>query len=101
MLLRFANDCFTDNFITTIGVDFKVRTIQFDGNVIKLHIWDTAGQERFRTISSAYYRGASGVFIVYDITNTVSTLDFKLSIYINWRMYLLFRLLLCITSKIT
>eukprot|EP00386_Alphamonas_edax_P009693 GDKI01031778.1.p1 GENE.GDKI01031778.1~~GDKI01031778.1.p1 ORF type:complete len:209 (-),score=67.19 GDKI01031778.1:30-656(-) len=68
LLLRFADDQFTDSYITTIGVDFRFRTINVDGHVIKLQIWDTAGQERFRTITPAYYRSAMGVILVYDIT---------------------------------
>uniref|UniRef100_A0A9L0JGS8 small monomeric GTPase n=1 Tax=Equus asinus TaxID=9793 RepID=A0A9L0JGS8_EQUAS len=56
----------------TIGIDFKIRTIELDGKRIKLQIWDTAGQERFRTITTAYYRGAMGIMLVYDITNEKS-----------------------------
>lgn len=51
LLLRFADDVFNDNFMPTIGVDFKIRTIDVDQKTIKLQIWDTAGQERFRTIT--------------------------------------------------
>merc|ERR1711988_817944 len=68
MLLRFADDACTDSYISTIGVDFKIRTVEIDGKVIKLQIWDTAGQERFRTITSSYYRGAHGIIVVYDVT---------------------------------
>ena len=57
LLLRFADDTYTESYISTIGVDFKIRTIELDGKTIKLQIWDTAGQERFRTITSSYYRG--------------------------------------------
>ena len=52
LLLRFSDDSFTPSFITTIGIDFKIRTIELDGKRIKLQIWDTAGQERFRTITT-------------------------------------------------
>ncbi|KAM9861056.1 ras-related protein Rab-8B isoform 2-T2 [Aulostomus maculatus] len=55
-----------------VGIDFKIRTIELDGKKIKLQIWDTAGQERFRTITTAYYRGAMGIMLVYDITNEKS-----------------------------
>ncbi|KAJ3254504.1 GTP-binding protein [Boothiomyces macroporosus] len=61
LLLRFSDDSFTPSFITTIGIDFKIRTIDLDGKRIKLQIWDTAGQERFRTITTAYYRGAMDI----------------------------------------
>merc|ERR1712220_9033 len=72
LLLRFADDTYTESHISTIGVDFKIRTIQLDGKTIKLQIWDTAGQERFRTITSSYYRGAHGIIVVYDTTDAQS-----------------------------
>jgi Ras-related protein Rab-8A len=62
-----------------IGIDFKIRTIELDGKKIKLQIWDTAGQERFRTITTAYYRGAMGIMLVYDVTNDKSFDNIK-----NW-----------------
>ncbi|KAJ0897623.1 putative small GTP-binding protein [Helianthus annuus] len=72
LLLRFADDSYLDSYISTIGVDFKIRTVDQDGKTIKLQIWDTAGQERFRTITSSYYRGAHGIIIVYDVTDLES-----------------------------
>ncbi|KAK3886302.1 hypothetical protein Pcinc_009545 [Petrolisthes cinctipes] len=72
LLLRFADDTYTESYISTIGVDFKIRTIELDGKTIKLQIWDTAGQERFRTITSSYYRGAHGIIVVYDTTDQES-----------------------------
>jgi len=72
LLLRFSDDSFTPSFITTIGIDFKIRTIELEGKRIKLQIWDTAGQERFRTITTAYYRGAMGILLVYDVTDEKS-----------------------------
>ncbi|EGT34721.1 CBN-RAB-35 protein [Caenorhabditis brenneri] len=69
LLLRFADNTFSENYITTIGVDFKIRTMDINGQRVKLQIWDTAGQERFRTITSTYYRGTHGVVVVYDVTN--------------------------------
>lgn len=72
LLFRFSEDNFNQTFIATIGIDFKIRTIDIDGKKIKLQIWDTAGQERFRTITTAYYRGAMGIMLVYDVTNEKS-----------------------------
>lgn len=72
LLLRFADDTYTESYISTIGVDFKIRTIEQDGKTVKLQIWDTAGQERFRTITSSYYRGAHGICVVFDVTDQES-----------------------------
>lgn len=72
LLLRFADDSYLESYISTIGVDFKIRTVEQDGKMIKLQIWDTAGQERFRTITSSYYRGAHGIIVVYDVTDQES-----------------------------
>ena len=58
--------------MTTIGVDFKIKTLDLEGKSVKLQIWDTAGQERFRNIVSSYYRGAHGIMMVYDITDQES-----------------------------
>jgi len=72
LLLRFADDNFTSSHICTIGVDFRFRRLTVGNKTVKMQIWDTAGQERFRTMSSAYYRGAHGIVIVYDVTNQKS-----------------------------
>ncbi|GBB90386.1 hypothetical protein RclHR1_17310002 [Rhizophagus clarus] len=71
LLLRFTEDTFLpqDEVAATIGVDFKVQDMRFEGKKYKLTIWDTAGQERFRTLTSSYYRGAQGVILVYDVSN--------------------------------
>ena len=69
LLLRFAEGKFNESFLTTIGIDFKVRHIVIDDAKVKLQIWDTAGQEKFRTITKAYYRGANGILLVFDLTS--------------------------------
>lgn len=75
ILLQFVDEQFIESHISTIGVDFKIKTITLNNNVIKLQVWDTAGQERFRTITSSYYRGANGIIVAYDITNKKSFHD--------------------------
>mmetsp|Transcript_7641 Transcript_7641/g.15209 ORF Transcript_7641/g.15209 Transcript_7641/m.15209 type:complete len:202 (+) Transcript_7641:492-1097(+) len=69
LLLRYANDSFSPTFITTIGIDFKIKNVEIDQKRVKLQIWDTAGQERFRTITTSYFRGAQGILLVYDVTD--------------------------------
>lgn len=68
MLSRFTRNEFNLESKSTIGVEFATRSIQVDGKTIKAQIWDTAGQERYRAITSAYYRGAVGALLVYDIS---------------------------------
>jgi len=68
LLLRFATSEFREAVNSTVGVDLKVKLVNFRGKRLKLTIWDTAGQERFRTLTSAYYRGAHGIILVYDIS---------------------------------
>mmetsp|Transcript_42709 Transcript_42709/g.58062 ORF Transcript_42709/g.58062 Transcript_42709/m.58062 type:complete len:203 (+) Transcript_42709:29-637(+) len=70
MLVRYTEDDFKESVLPTIGIDFKVKTVQIEGKRVKLQIWDTAGQERFRTITQAYYRGAMGILLIYDVTNS-------------------------------
>ncbi|CAD8083743.1 unnamed protein product [Paramecium sonneborni] len=72
LLLRFTKNQFNPDSKTTIGVEFATRSISISGKIIKAQIWDTAGQERYRAITSAYYRGAIGAVLVYDITNKQS-----------------------------
>lgn len=77
LLLRFCQDEFTPSFISTIGIDFKIRTVDLDGKVAKFQVWDTAGQERFKTITTAYYRSAMGFLLVYDVTDEKSFHDIR------------------------
>ncbi|XP_051143376.1 ras-related protein RABA2b-like [Andrographis paniculata] len=68
ILSRFTRNEFLLESKSTIGVEFATRTLQVEGKTVKAQIWDTAGQERYRAITSAYYRGAVGAMVVYDIT---------------------------------
>ena len=75
IVIRYADDEFSDVFLATIGVDFRFKSFLLDGENVKLQIWDTAGQEKFRTITSSYYRGAHALMIVFDITDEQSYKD--------------------------
>eukprot|EP01084_Bolivina_argentea_P002136 3937_1 len=79
LLLRGCDDSFTTSVISTVGIDFKIKTIEVEDKIAKLQVWDTAGQERFRTIQTSYYRGAMGILLVYDITDEQSFLNIR-----NW-----------------
>ncbi|MBN3280512.1 RAB10 protein, partial [Polyodon spathula] len=72
VLQRYIDNSFHHSYVSTIGIDFKVKTLHLNDKFIKLQIWDTAGQERFHTISTRYFRGAHGLLIIYDITNSLS-----------------------------
>ena len=69
LLTRFADDQFSESYVTTIGVDFRFKTMIVCDKITKVQVWDTAGQERYRSITNAYYRGAEAIMIVFDVTN--------------------------------
>ncbi|XP_005916945.1 ras-related protein Rab-15 isoform X1 [Haplochromis burtoni] len=72
MLRRFTESDFDTTHISTIGIDFKMKTLEVDGTKVRVQIWDTAGQERYQTITKQYYRRAQGVIFVYDVTDKLS-----------------------------
>lgn len=69
LINMYCDGNFTDSYISTIGVDFKLKNIDITNKKYRLKVWDTAGQERFRTITSIYYRGANIVMLMFDLTN--------------------------------
>lgn len=77
LITRFVDDKFKDDLLATIGVDFRFRTLSVSNRRVKLQIWDTAGQESFRTIISAYYKGADAIIIVYDLTEPTTFKDIR------------------------
>ena len=72
MLLRVADDTHTESYFSTIGVDFRTRTLEFGGETVKLQIWDFDGRERTHAMASSHYRGAHGIIVVYDVTDRES-----------------------------
>ena len=77
-LKRYLDDTCQDVYLSTIGFDFKFKTVTLsNGNQIKLQIWDTVGEERYRTIAKSYYKGAHGIVLIYDITNKNSFKNIK------------------------
>ena len=68
ILSRYINNKFSKESKTNVGLELSSKTFKIDNKIIKINIWDTAGQERFTSITSAYYKGAKGALIVYDIT---------------------------------
>ena len=75
LMLRFTENVFSEAFLPTIGIDFRIRVENVGNTMTKFQIWDTAGQERFRTITKSYYKGSHGIIIVYDVTNSASFLN--------------------------
>ena len=72
ILLRYVNNTFSEEFKTTVGVEFGAKNIEVNNNIYRIQIWDTAGQENFRSIARAYYKNSVCACIVYDITNRAS-----------------------------
>jgi Ras-related protein Rab-8A len=80
LLLQYTNKIFNENHLQTIGLDYRLKTIELkDQKKIKLQIWDTAGQERFRTITKNYYKSAHGVVLMYDVSDARTFSNIK-----NW-----------------
>ena len=72
-LMRYSDNVFVENYITTIGLDYKLKSIKLDsGKVIKVQLWDTAGQDKYRTIAKNYYKGSHGILLLYDTTKLSS-----------------------------
>ena len=65
LLTKYCDNCFEDNYVATVGVDFKLKMVDLEGTRIKLQLWDTAGQERFRNITQTYFKGASAIILAY------------------------------------
>jgi Ras-related protein Rab-1A len=79
LLIRFSDNEYYNNYITTIGLDFRTKKININNKIIRLEIWDAAGQERFRALTKLYYRNCCGVLLVFDITDEKSFINVK-----NW-----------------
>ena len=72
ILSKYLTDEFDAKSKATVGVEFGVKNFKIENNIVKVQIWDTAGEERYRSITNAYYKGAKGSLLVYDITNKKS-----------------------------
>ena len=72
ILQKFVDDAFSESHLATIGIDYKIKVVNFRNKNIKLKIWDTAGQERFQTITRTYFNGALGIILAYDSTRQES-----------------------------
>ncbi|VDO23651.1 unnamed protein product [Brugia timori] len=78
LLVRFKDDAFlNNNFISTVGIDYRNKLIKVNDAKVKLQIWDTAGQERFLAITTTYYRDADALLLVYDLTNRQSFINIR------------------------
>ena len=72
LITKYCDGVFKDSYVATIGVDFKLKSVNANGKLTKLQIWDTAGQERFRTITQTYYKGATGILVAYSVNSKES-----------------------------
>ena len=72
-LMRYSDNVFVENYITTIGLDYKLKNVKLDsGKTIKVQLWDTAGQDKYRTIAKNYFKGSHGILLLYDVTKQSS-----------------------------
>ena len=71
--MRYSENVFVENYITTIGLDYKLKYVKLDsGKTVKVQLWDTAGQDKYRTIAKNYFKGSHGILLLYDITKQSS-----------------------------
>ena len=77
LMSRFVDQQYLENYNPTIGVDFKIKTLDLSEKKIKMQLWDTAGTEKFKNITNAYYKGTHGVIIVFDLSDTSSFNDIE------------------------
>ncbi len=77
-LLRYVDDSFLDLHMATIGLDYRLKTLILEEQkIVKVQLWDTAGQDKFRAITRNYYKGASGIILIFDVTNVKSYENIK------------------------
>ena len=77
LLYRYIENTYVENFLPTIGIDYKFKDVEIDGKTVSAQIWDTAGQDRFRAITSSYYNGAHGLCLIYDVSDRQSFNNIK------------------------
>ena len=78
LILKYTEDYFQETYLSTVGIEYKTKTLEIKGVEVTLEIWDTAGQERFRSLSKTFIKDAEGIIFVYDITNKKSFDDLKI-----------------------
>ena len=79
LLLRYTDELFPNKYMSTVGVEYRIKKFEFQGLRVKMQIWDTAGQERFHSITKSYFNNADGILFVYDISDHKSFEEVK-----NW-----------------
>lgn len=72
LLMRYCENTFKMNYVSTIGVDFKIKSLRVGDTRLKFQIWDTAGQERYRNIAQTYYKNAAGIILTYSVNDEKS-----------------------------
>eukprot|EP00826_Nyctotherus_ovalis_P034663 TRINITY_DN2908_c0_g1_i17.p1 TRINITY_DN2908_c0_g1~~TRINITY_DN2908_c0_g1_i17.p1 ORF type:complete len:214 (-),score=39.62 TRINITY_DN2908_c0_g1_i17:126-767(-) len=77
LIVRYVDGIFNKTLTSTLGVDFRTKSLAIDGNLVNFQIWDTSGQERFRTVTKGYYSKAMGVLLVFDCTDNKSYEDIQ------------------------
>jgi small GTP-binding protein len=69
LLYRYTEDKFSTQHLATVGIDYFTKDEDFDNKLVRIKVWDTAGQERYKSLTSAFFRNAQGIILVYDVSN--------------------------------